>query len=293
MVQVVLDHDRGGLIKRLQQLAGSGVSPDVLCTKLMERVRNLLVCKAAGWDETLLQLPDSEKDSLVEQAERFSELDLIRFYDQLNQTGNELRWHTNPFVHLEIALLKLVELAQLPAIESVIDRLENAPSGPLPPQDLTNHPTIRPATSKPSSGGRKTPASSEGSGELINGPFTQVKGPTGDPVQDWMLSLQDRFKSLYQQLQFASDVVYMDGKLTIEFPASEKFHAQLVEKNETQRKLSETFASIAGSAPDIDVSVVGEPEPERVRVNPMEDTRVQDFLKKFPGKVMVQKDLDE
>jgi len=304
LVQVVLDGDRGGLIKRLQALAGSGISPQVLCTKLMERVRDLLVCKAAGWDTALIQLPDSEKDQLLDQAERFSELDLIRFYDLLNQTGDELRWHVHPHVHLEIALLKLVELAHLPALETVISRLESGQLLPSPAGGTAAGDRNRSAkapsavsdsgerTSQPKDSAEEN-SDKQNSGEVSASPFTPIEAPTGDPVQDWMLSLQDRFKGLYQQLQFASDVVYSDGKLTIQFPASERFHAQLIDKTDNQRRLSETFASIAGSKPDIDVSVVGEVEVEKPRVNPMEDPRVQSFLKKYPGKVILRRDLEE
>jgi DNA polymerase-3 subunit gamma/tau len=303
LVQVVLDGDRAGLIKRLQGLAGSGISPQVLCSKLLERVRDLLVCKAAGWDTALLQLPDSEKDQLLEQAERFSELDLIRFYDLLNKTGDELRWHTHPHVHLEIALLKLVELARLPALETVISRLE---SGQLPPT-LGGGPSGGSIGAKSAvsseSGGRarvvplqkmtKDNSDEQGSGTASASPFSRVEAPTGDPVQDWMISLQSRFNGLFHQLQSASDVVYSEGKLTIQFPQSERFHAQLIDKTDNRKRLSETFASIAGSEPDIDVSVVGEVEAEKPRANPMEDPRVQNFLKKYPGKVSVRRDLEE
>ena len=42
-------------------------------------------------------------------AGAFSELDLIRFYDALNTTEEELRQHPRPHTHLEIALVKLIE----------------------------------------------------------------------------------------------------------------------------------------------------------------------------------------
>ena len=87
--------------------------------------------------------------------------------------------------------------------------------------------------------------------------------------------------------------MYSEGKLTIQFPQSERFHAQLIDKTDNRKRLSETFASIAGSEPDIDVSVVGEVKVEKPRANPMEDPRVQSFLKKYPGKVSVRRDLEE
>jgi len=322
LIDAVRLSDRSGLIQGIQELAESGISPSILCTKLIERVRCLLVCKVAGWDPVLLQLPDSERESLLEQSEGFSELDLLRFYDVLNRTLSDLRYHAQPSVHLEIALLKLVELGHLSRIEDVLRELR-AGDGPgraatrsaargggtevprssghgrvernsaSPVED----PVCSPAPEKPSappSSTRQTAetgssdaspdqkaddASSSGGSPSINlgnGPLT---------VRTLMGGLKDRFNSLYAQLQTASDIVYSDGQLMVRFPAGDQIHASMLDRG----RLSEAFASILGSKPEINVEVDEPSEAIKPDKAPTEDPRVRSFIEKFPGKVVVRK----
>ena len=84
-----------------------------------------MVCRIAGWEEKLLNLVDAQRDAFEQQAQEFSDLDLIRCYDLLNRTENELRWHSNPHVHLEMMLMKLIELSRLPSVEEVISDLKS------------------------------------------------------------------------------------------------------------------------------------------------------------------------
>ncbi len=127
LVEAVLGQDRQALLEGMEQAAESGVDPLILCRELIQHLRNLMVCQVAGWDQRLLHLPDSQRESLEEQAEKVTQLDLIRFYDLLSRTENELKWNPHPHVHLEIALMKMVELARLPALEEVIGRLQGGP----------------------------------------------------------------------------------------------------------------------------------------------------------------------
>ena len=125
LVDALLQRDAKSLVEQVQELTTSGVDPQNFCRKLIQHVRNLMVCRVSGWDERLLNLPDTAKSEMLNQAEQFSELDLIRFYDLLNRTDNELRWHSHPAVHLEMTLMKLIELTQLPSLEEVVAKLES------------------------------------------------------------------------------------------------------------------------------------------------------------------------
>ena len=64
-------------------------------------------------------LPDSFREDLVSQSEWISHLELIRFYDLLVRVEEEMRLHHNPHLHLEMALMGLVELAGLSDLEEV------------------------------------------------------------------------------------------------------------------------------------------------------------------------------
>ncbi|MEJ2083944.1 MAG: DNA polymerase III subunit gamma/tau, partial [Acidobacteriota bacterium] len=285
LIDAVCERDRGALIAGIQELTSSGVAAQMICSKLIERVRSLLVCRVAGWNEQLLQLPDSEKEGLLEQAKRFSELDLIRFYDVLNKTSNELKWHSQPNVHLEISLLKLVEVAQLSSIEEVIRELRSGETAPRVPT-----PTVR------SIGARQE--SRNVSAEPVSAPRSQIgfardseAAPSQDTVRRFMDGLQKNFKSLYTQLRCASDVVYSDGHLRIRFPASEAIHASMLE--DKRGRLSESFADIVGTQTDVEIQVEENVEKKAPVGNPADDPKVRAFLERFPGKVVVRKEFED
>ena len=284
LIDAVCDRNRGALISGILELTTAGVAAQMICSKLIERVRSLLVCKVAGWDEHLLQLPDSEKEGLLDQAERFTELDLIRFYDVLNRTSNELKWHSQPNVHLEITLLKLVEVAQLSSIEEIVKELRSGKLSPNAPEAVTAQGRLRPSDAVP---GESEPARAQ-----IGFARESEAGPSHDTVRRFMDGLQQNFRSLYTQLRCASDVVYSDGRLKISFPASEAIHASMLE--DKRGRLSESFASIVGSQTEVEIQVVEKSaQPEEAVGNPSDDPKVRAFLERFPGKVVVRKEFKD
>lgn len=320
LFNVVAAADRGSLLTRVHELMSGGIAPQILCLRLVEHVRNLMVCRAVGWDESLLQLPDSEKADLEDQASKFADVDLIRFYDILSQTGNELRWHSQPAVHLEITLLKLIELEGLRSIEEVIGRLEGGGGLPSPSKgreagrSLPGAPRISrpvPANAAPGQTAAAKPATQK-SVVSTDGPKQEsgdlrslersaspelaeaaVAEGASEPVSRLMTSLKEEFMGLYTQLQFASEIAYVDGKLKISFPATGKFHAEIVEGQDNRRRLSETFATIIGAQPKIDIVLDAAEEEKQERVDPRNDPKVKAFLTKFPGRVTVKREFED
>ncbi len=282
LIDAVCERDRSALIGGILELTTAGVAAQMICSKLIERVRSLLVCKVAGWNEQLLQLPDSEKEALLRQADRFSELDLIRFYDVLNRTSNELKWHTQPNVHLEISLLKLVEVAQLSSIEEIVRELR---SGDLKVQSSQAVPAAQ-RSSPDSAPLQSAPARSQ-----IGFAREPEAAPSQDTVRRFMDGLQQNFTSLYTQLRCASDVVYSDGRLRIRFPASEAIHASMLE--DKRGRLSESFASIVGAQTEVEIQVEADQEKKAPVGNPAEDPKVRAFLERFPGKIVVRKEFED
>ena len=60
--EAILNCDRAALIRQTRELADQGIEPLNFCRKLVEHVRNLMVCRVAGWESKLVNLPDTEKD---------------------------------------------------------------------------------------------------------------------------------------------------------------------------------------------------------------------------------------
>ncbi|HLV00176.1 MAG TPA: DNA polymerase III subunit gamma/tau [Acidobacteriota bacterium] len=311
--------DRPSLIRKLDEVTRSGISAQNFCRKLIEHIRNLLVCKVAGWDERLLQVADSEKESLLKQAESFSEVDLIRFYDILNRTETELKWHPHPSLHLEMNLLKLIELAHLPRLEEIIERLE---TGAI-------------TASSPGTGGgqgssglsshqdKSTPSSGKGTHELLesaaqfddanqerqtvpvtpledstnNGHapnrITGVSLPPRDFVSELMTYLQSQSMGLFQHLSCASRIDVQGSKIVIFFDQKDAFHGSLIKEKDTFRKLSAACEKILGSTPEVRIEIEENDQEDTDLPDPTGDPRVQLFLEKFPGKVILNKNFED
>ena len=290
LVDAVLERDAKILVEQVQELVNSGVDPRNFCRKLIHHVRNLMVCRVTGWDERLLNLPDTAKDEILKQSEQFSELDLIRFYDLLNRTENDLRWNSHPWVHLEMTLMKLIELTRLPSLEDVIAQLQlgekvgkSLPKGGSAPSGDPK--TLFPAADKRPQSKDKKSSTSAAPPEAEK---TEEEAVSENQVIAHLLSaVQTESIRLYSSLQHASRTTLENGKLLILFPQSEAFHQGEVLRSDHQGLLSRLCAKIVGSVPEIEVQLE---EPPKEQLDPKEDPRVKTFMETFPGKVIVEKE---
>ena len=290
LVDAVLERDAKILVEQVQELVNSGVDPRNFCRKLIHHVRNLMVCRVTGWDERLLNLPDTAKDEILKQSEQFSELDLIRFYDLLNRAENDLRWNSHPWVHLEMTLMKLIELTRLPSLEDVIAQLQlgekvgkSLPKGGSAPSGDPK--TLFPAANKPpQSQDKKSSRVAPPEAEKTEG---EEAVPENQVIAQLLSAVQTESIRLYSSLQHASRTTLESGKLLISFPQSEAFHQGEVLRSDHQGLLSRLCAKIVGSVPKIEVQLE---EPPKEQPDPKEDPRVKTFMETFPGKVIVEKE---
>ncbi len=322
LIDAVADRDRAALIQAVHRLVSTGVSAQIICGKFIERVRSLLVFKTTGWNESVLQLPDSQKAGLERQAERFSSLDLIRFYDVLHRTQSDLRWHSQPSVHLELTLLKLVELAGLPALEELVSRLKTG-SGPqlaptpggqpggktapaaearkatrsqMPPESPAGREPAAPASASSvvSSGARLVPvpaaAAADDDAEPAEDFAPGSQGSESPELRRLLEELKHGFRGVYESLQLASRITLSEGRLRISFPKDQEIWAQMLERGESRNRLSEALAKITGDAAQIEVSLEDPQAGASPPANPLEDPKVKQFLERFPGRVSVRKD---
>src|SRR5262249_1000953 len=108
------------------------------------RMRDLLLIKL-GMDDRVLA-GAAEKTALAARAERFSEQDLIRYFDLLLRLENDLRFTSQPRFQGEVGLLKLARIGHVRDIEEGIrDLRQDSPAGSRP----TSSPAKPPVTPKP------------------------------------------------------------------------------------------------------------------------------------------------
>jgi DNA polymerase-3 subunit gamma/tau len=92
------------------------------CRDLLAHLRDLLVARISG-ESALLNSAAADRRALIEQANNFSESDLVRFFHSLTETENNLRSAAHPRYQLEVGLVKLIEMRRLVPVSHLIERL--------------------------------------------------------------------------------------------------------------------------------------------------------------------------
>lgn len=128
----IVEGDRRAVFEIVEELVSEGRDLKHFVTLLMHYLRDLAVARVAPDRPDLLEWPQ-ESERLAEFAGRFSEEDLLRSLDVLTRIEEGLRWSPEPRFHLEMALLKLVEMPRLAAFDRLLGQLEQPGGGPLPP----------------------------------------------------------------------------------------------------------------------------------------------------------------
>ena len=106
-----------GLVHRL---IADGQNLQHFCREAIRHFRNLLVARVCGADSELVAAPSDERLRLGQQAEKFSEEDLTRFFNILLATDEDLRRKPDPRLHLEMGLLRLINAQKLAPLEEVL-----------------------------------------------------------------------------------------------------------------------------------------------------------------------------
>src|SRR5271156_710704 len=112
-----------GLVHRL---IGDGQNLQHFCREAIRHFRNLLVARVCGASSELVAAPSEEQERLSEQAAKFSEEDLTRFFNILLATDDDLRKKPDQRLHLELGLLKLVNAQRLAPLEEILADLRGS-----------------------------------------------------------------------------------------------------------------------------------------------------------------------
>ncbi|MEK6322936.1 MAG: DNA polymerase III subunit gamma/tau [Acidobacteriota bacterium] len=123
-VESIADQDSQRLVRIVDEVVSRGYDLRNFCREMMVHIRALLVVKIAGFDSELVQLPESEADTLKRLSESFSEQDLLRFFSILTKTEQDIRTSSQPRFQLEMGLVKLAQAKRLFLLEEALGRIE-------------------------------------------------------------------------------------------------------------------------------------------------------------------------
>lgn len=123
VMNAIAETDSSALLAVVDDLVMRGHDLRNFCRDLMAYMRDLLVAKASGGSSDVLELSETERHELAEQAASYSESDLIRFFHSLTETESRLRDAAHPRYHLEMGLMKLIEMRRLAPLNQIMERL--------------------------------------------------------------------------------------------------------------------------------------------------------------------------
>ncbi|HWZ53606.1 MAG TPA: DNA polymerase III subunit gamma/tau [Candidatus Acidoferrales bacterium] len=130
LVEAIATQSAERALSLVHRLIADGQNLQHFCRESIRHFRNLLVARVCGAESDLVAAPSDERPRLAEQAARFTEEDLTRFFQILLATDDDLRRKPDPRLHLELGLLRLVNAQRLAPLEELLAELRDESSRP-------------------------------------------------------------------------------------------------------------------------------------------------------------------
>ena len=131
VITAIAEKDVPALLKTVNELNASGHDLRSFSRDILALMRDLMVAKAAGSTEGVLDNAMLDVDQLAELSKPFSTSDLVRFFNSLAATESSLKDSSNPRYTLEIGLVKLTEMRRLADLEMLLGKLGSLDAGSI------------------------------------------------------------------------------------------------------------------------------------------------------------------
>ncbi len=258
--------DSRRMMELVADLERNGHNMQHFCRELAGYFRNLVVAKIAGSDTKLIAASPSERARLAEIAAGFSEEDLTRYLYLTLQLYGDLQRSTQPRLHMEIGLLRMVQAGRLLPIEEALAALGSAPAPAAPSK--------KPEATKPAA---PAAAPSGWKGKLHRA-FTELKMPySADAIHQ-------------------SHIVETAEGLKIETPSDFKLALRIADLQKALQHLSAATTKFTITFVEGVVSAPAGPAPEggdELTKRALAHPEVQRFRETFGGQVRTVRDLKE
>jgi DNA polymerase III subunit gamma/tau len=324
LVEAIEGQSAERALKLVHRLIGDGQNLQHFCREAIRHFRNLLVARVCGADSDLIAAPADERPRITEQAKKFGEEDLTRFFNILVAADDDLRRQPDPRLHLELALLKLVNAQRLAPLEVILSDLygggresrpdpATAPPG-MPPRIMSAAAATADAVQgaapdnqtavPPGSAAAPTPAPKTGS--------TAVRGATTAPIPASPPRLIARAaedsagglhsaqveaiktalkgqKFLWSMIEAAARWEIEGGELRLFFPAESRALAEMLQARDPMERLRTVLNDVMGQPLRVCVKLesgrVARSESSELRARFEEDPIVRAMLERFGGQI--------
>ena len=201
------------------------------CREVLAHLRDLLVVKVSA-DPKILDSASTHAAALKQQAEQFSESDLVRFFHSLAETESTLKDAANPRYQVEVGLVKLMEMRRLAPLGDLVERiaaLESAlRTGKAPAENAAHRTgTATSAINQPSRATRSVPTLAAAAAEPPLAEPPAAKTNTGS-------SFCEGVKAKLKQKRRPLLIAALDGALRAELEGDE-FVVEFSQENKHYR----------------------------------------------------------
>jgi DNA polymerase-3 subunit gamma/tau len=137
-LQALMQQDIETALRLVEQVQSEGQEAVSIIRALLEGLRHLVVLKTTRGPHELIPLSEADIAALHPVADMASVEDLYGFFHVLSAAENSLRYASNPFLVLEMALVRMACIGRVQPLQALLDRLQHlGASAPIPvPQSL-------------------------------------------------------------------------------------------------------------------------------------------------------------
>src|SRR6185437_42527 len=217
---------------------------------LMAHLRDLLVVKVSG-DAKILDSASTASATLKQQADQFSESDLVRFFHSLAETETTLKDAANPRYQVEVALVKLMEMRRLASLSDLVDRiaaLESSLRTGNPPAEKSS-PRTTPASSAPAEPTRTSAPATTAVPETqaASEPAATRSGSENSFCGQVKTKLeQKRRRLMLAALESAMRAELEGDEFVVEFSPEAKHYRDTLARADNSKALREACAEVCG-----------------------------------------------
>ena len=208
---------------------------------VLAHLRDLLVVKVSG-DPKILDSASTQAAMLKEQADQFSESDLVRFFHSLAETESTLKDAANPRYQVEVGLVKLMEMRRLAPLGDLVERIAALESAMR-----TGNPLPEKSTSRTASAGRQSQPANEIS-TVPSPDKTDARAMTDDSIQSQVKAKleQKRRRLLIASLDSALRTEIEGDEFVVEFTPENKHYRDTLARADNLKALREACAEVCG-----------------------------------------------
>ncbi len=263
-LSAILQQDAETALRTVDALQDEGHDAVAIMRALQEGLRHLIVLNTTDQPAELIPLSEADLDLLRQVAERVSVEDIYGLFQVLVTAEQSLRGASNPFLVLEMAVVRMARIGRVSSLDSILGALQNLEKG-LPEPAAA----LRPIEMTPESVLPDSPPPSAPSSEPAEQPVIQTAAtpePAAAPGDFWQAlqeNVTERRPMLGGFLQSGQVLAHNDSELVIGFAKGDDFFRTSLMERENLNVVQAAAEAVDGRPLHVKIVSLDDPQNNR------------------------------